>query len=1133
MKELTTNAEITLKQRYLLKDEKGEVIETIPEMYDRIAGAIAEAENNYNNGKENYSKQKEIFHDMMADLYFLPNSPTIMNAGKEDGQLSACFVLPIEDSIESIFETLKKTALIHKSGGGTGFSFSRIREKDAIVKTTGGIASGPISFMRVFNAATEEVKQGGCFVGETLIATGRGPVMIKDLKEDDLVYSYGPNGFTLSPCSAPWMTMRNAEVWKITLDNGVVAYATPNHPFLARWAYSGAPKVATYIQLKDLTPGTPLMPLTRYIKEKDNEYWISLHDGTDRRMPEHVWIANHFEYDYTKGRRAVHHIDENHLNNNLDNLTVISASEHASYHNKARVENKTHPFYHLTEEQREKGIENWKKWFYSLTPEERKEYDAKVSAGLSRSNKERMAQGTHNFVTNHPSKDPEIVKKARMSRVAGVLWEIMGRGYRNFTEDDLPEIYKKENFPQQNMYRKETINDLFGSFDNALAYANSRNTKVVSVEFSHYADVWDVEVYGTHNYVVCTPDMTHGVVVSNSRRGANMGMLRVDHPDILEFIDCKTVDGVLNNFNISVALTDVFIEAVKEDKEYDLISPKNNRVVKSIRARDVFDKLVNNAWNNGEPGIFFIDRANQYNPTPKEGDYESTNPCGEQILLPNESCNLGSINLANFVIKDGKGFKDRWNWYKSLNGNTDFISVETLLGRVIDFDLLKFIVENAVRFLDDVIDVNCFPFKEIEQQTKRNRKIGLGIMGFAELLLKIGVPYNSELGRKVAEALMKFISNTAINASIKLARERGVFPTYEDSTWKLMDAKMRNATVTTLAPTGTISLIAGTSSGIEPYFSFAYERHILDGKTLLERNELLAEVLKEYGIYSDELIKKIVDNHGMLKGIEGIPEEISSVFVSAHEISPKDHILMQASFQKYVDNAISKTINFTNDATKEDIYNAFMLAYDSGCKGTTVYRDGSRSTQVLTTSSKKEEEKKDDSTSNIDVYNRPKKLYGSTKTVQIGCGKILVTVNHDNNNKVKEVIITSGKGGGCHAQSEAIGRLISISLRANVDINEIIHQLRGIRCDACKKKGLDGISCPDAIGRYIEEEQKYLDNTLPEITEDNINEEKISPDVKIIEEPENESNKCPQCGAQLAHESGCVKCYNCDYSKCG
>lgn len=787
MKELTTNAEITLKQRYLLKDEKGEVIETIPEMYDRIAGAIAEAEKNYNNGEENFSKQKEIFHDMMADLYFLPNSPTLMNAGTSDGQLSACFVLPIEDSIESIFEAVKRTALIHKSGGGTGFSFSRIREKDSVVRTTGGVASGPISFMRVFNATTEEIKAGG------------------------------------------------------------------------------------------------------------------------------------------------------------------------------------------------------------------------------------------------------------------------------------------------------------------------------------------------------------------RRKGANMGMLRIDHPDILDFIDCKTVDGVLNNFNISVALTDVFMEAVKEDKEYDLISPKNNRVVKSIRARDVFDKLVNNAWNNGEPGIFFIDRANQYNPTPKEGDYESTNPCGEQILLPNESCNLGSINLANFVIKSDNKYLDIWkDWKYPLyeKGSYTFKdisieNVESALRNIIDFDLLKFIVENAVRFLDDVIDVNCFPFKEIEQQTKRNRKIGLGIMGFAELLLKIGVPYNSELGREVAEALMKFIYNTAINASIKLARERGVFPTYEDSTWKLMDAKMRNATVTTLAPTGTISLIAGTSSGIEPYFSFAYERHILDGKTLLERNELLAEVLKEYGIYSDELIKKIVDNHGMLKGIEGIPEEISSVFVSAHEISPKDHILMQASFQKYVDNAISKTINFTNDATKKDIYNAFMLAYDSGCKGTTVYRDGSRSTQVLTTSSKKEEEKKDDSTSNIDVYNRPKKLYGSTKTVQIGCGKILVTVNHDNNNKVKEVIVTSGKGGGCHAQSEAIGRLISISLRANVDINEIIHQLRGIRCDACKKKGLDGISCPDAIGRYIEEEQKYLDNMLPEITEDGINEEKISPDVKIIEEPVNESNKCPQCGAQLAHESGCVKCYNCDYSKCG
>lgn len=775
MKELNTNAQITLKQRYLLKNEKGETIETIPEMFDRIATAIAKADNNYSNPDVENTKKK--FLNMMEELDFMPNSPTLMNAGTPDGQLSACFVLPIEDSIEDIFEVLKKTALIHKSGGGTGFSFSKIREKDSVVKTTGGIASGPISFMKVYNAATEEVKQGG------------------------------------------------------------------------------------------------------------------------------------------------------------------------------------------------------------------------------------------------------------------------------------------------------------------------------------------------------------------KRRGAALAMLRVDHPDILDFIDCKTVDGVLNNFNISVALTDEFMAAVKEDREYNLISPKDGRVTNTLNAKEVFTKLVNNAWNNGEPGIFFIDRANQHNPTPNEGDYESTNPCGEQVLLPNESCNLGSINLANMVKDDGTDFMTKWNWYKCIEP----ITVEESLNKVIDLDKLKDTVYNAVHFLDNVIDMNCFPFKEIEEKTKRNRKIGLGIMGFAEMLLKIGVPYNSDLGRQVARIVMRFIAHNAMNASIELARVRGVFPAYEGSNWELIDAKMRNATTTTLAPTGTISLIAGTSSGIEPYFSFAYERHILDGKVLVEKNELLEKVLKEYGIYSDELIKKIVDNHGMLKGIDGIPEEISKVFVSAHEISPRDHILMQSAFQEYVDNAISKTINFTNDATKEDIYDAFMLAYDSGCKGTTVYRDGSRSTQVLTSTSsseKKEEEEKKETT-DIDIYNRPKKLYGSTKTINIGCGKILVTVNHDNNGQVKEVIIVSGKGGGCHSQSEAIGRLISISLRANVDINEIIHQLKGIRCDACKRKGLDGISCPDAIGRYIEEEQKYLDNKLPEITEDNINEEKIFPDVKIIEEPVNESNKCPVCGAQLAHESGCVRCYNCDYSKCG
>ena len=915
MKELTENAKITLNQRYLLKNEKGEVVETIPEMYERIAGAIAKAEMNYNQGyctngtdkTDVYCNIKDAFYDIISNLDFLPNSPTIMNAGKEDGQLSACFVLPIEDSMDSIFEALKKTALIHKSGGGTGFSFSRIREKDAIVKTTGGIASGPISFMKVFNAATEEVKQGGCFIAGTLIKTSDGPKAIENLRNGDLVYSYDKksNTWIYSACTDPFKTKEGAEVKTVVLESGDKITATPDHPFMI---YKDENK--EFVKLEELKKGDILVSYSSDIKVKE--------------------IKDH---------------------------------------------------------------------------------------------------------------NPE--------------------------------------------------------------------------------DVWNIEVPSVHNYCVYLPNLSDGVVVSNSRRGASMSMLRVDHPDILDFIDCKTVDGVLNNFNISVALTDVFMEAVKEDKEYDLVSPKDGKVVKTLRAKEVFEKLVNNAWNNGEPGIFFIDRANQYNPTPKEGDYESTNPCGEQILLPNESCNLGSINLSNMVLE--KPFKQMVQW-KDIFKHDKTISVdnvEAALAGIINFDKLRYVVETAVRFLDDVIDVNCFPFKEIEEQTKRNRKIGLGIMGFAEMLVKMGVPYNSELGRKVAEVVMKFISNTAINASIKLSRVRGVFPTYEDSTWKLMDARMRNATVTTLAPTGTISLIAGTSSGIEPYFSYAYERHILDGKTLLERNDLLANVLKEYDIYSDELIKKIVDNHGMLKGIEEIPEEIRNVFVSAHEISPKDHILMQAAFQKYVDNAISKTINFTNDATKEDIYNAFMLAYDSGCKGTTVYRDGSRSTQVLVTSSseKKEEEKE----SNIDVYNRPKKLYGSTKTINIGCGKILVTVNHDNNNDVKEVIITSGKGGGCHAQSEAIGRLISISLRASVDINEIIHQLRGIRCDACKKKGLDGISCPDAIGRYIEEEQKYLDGEEIHI---------IPPVFKEVEESENVYNKCPQCGAQLAHESGCVKCYNCDYSKC-
>jgi len=757
---LSENAIKVLERRYLKRDSTGKVIETPEEMFRRVARAIAEADGRYKKSDKEIAELEEKFYDAMAGLEFVPNSPCLMNAGRELGQLSACFTLPIEDSMDSIFETLKATAMIHKSGGGTGFSFSRIRPKNSVVKTTGGVASGPVSFMKVYDAATEAVKQGG------------------------------------------------------------------------------------------------------------------------------------------------------------------------------------------------------------------------------------------------------------------------------------------------------------------------------------------------------------------TRRGANMGILRVDHPDILEFITCKENNKEIINFNISVAINDDFMERLTKGEEYSLIDPHNGQTVKKISAKEVFDLIVKHAHKNGEPGIIFIDKVNLDNPTPKLGKIESTNPCGEQPLLPYESCDLGSINLCKLC--------------KHENGRYE-----------IDWERLKEVTHLAVHFLDNLIDVNKFPIPAIEKATLGTRKVGLGVMGLATMLIRLGIPYDSEEAVALSEKVMSFVLNESMKKSQQLAQDKSVFPAYKGSIWEKRGVRLRNATLTTIAPTGTISIIAGPcSSGIEPLFAIVYYRNVMDNDKLVEVDPLFEEIARQRGFYSRELMEKIAES-GSLKDLEGIPKDIKRIFVTAHDISPEWHVRMQAAFQKYVHNAVSKTINFPHEATQEDVRKAYLLAYELNCKGITVYRDRSREEQVLNINHKPDSSQIKESKSEpgkITPRPRPEVVFGTTTKVATGCGNLYVTINMDEEGKPFELFTQMGKAGGCAgSQLEAVGRLVSLAFRAGVEVKSIIEQLRNIRCPSPSwEKGQRIFSCADAIARVIERRlvsgQKHL--ALAEAAkiamkhahnDDTPLKEELHADIVGV---------CPDCGGALRHEEGCIKCYVCGFSKC-
>jgi ribonucleoside-diphosphate reductase alpha chain len=575
---------------------------------------------------------------------------------------------------------------------------------------------------------------------------------------------------------------------------------------------------------------------------------------------------------------------------------------------------------------------------------------------------------------------------------------------------------------------------------------------------------------------------TEVVKQGGTRRGANMGILDVSHPDIKTFITIKKESKKLSNFNISVGITDAFMKAVEKSENWNLVNPRTGEKTVSVPAAELWDMLIDGAWKSGDPGVIFLDSIEADNMVPECGKLHSTNPCGEQPLFPYESCNLGSINLMSMTDGDGE----------------------------IDWDKLERTVRVSVRFLDNVIECNTYPMKEIDDITRSNRKIGLGIMGWAELLFARGIRYGSKESLELAEKLMGFIQRTGHDESEILAGTRGSFPNWKGSVWEGQNRPMRNATVTTIAPTGTISLMADCSSGIEPVFALAFRRKAFDGDTLDYVNGFFQKALERLGEKSASILEKVLAN-GTLDGVNA-PRQIREVFVTAHDIPYREHVEMQAAFQKYTDNAVSKTINMPNSATRDDVRDSYLLAYSLGCKGITIYRDGCKDEQVLYhgTDGALAAKKGHDKSGRVKPRQRPSNLVGNTVKIQTSFGNLYLTLNMFEGEPF-ELFATLGKSGkDTQAHTEALGRLISLSLRSGVPLRDIIEQLKGIGGSqpVCEDDG-DGIilSLPDAIAQGLE---RALGETV---------------EIKS-------GDMCPSCGAPLVHEEGCMRCMSCDYSKC-
>ena len=675
---------------------------------------------------------------------------------------------------------------------------------------------------------------------------------------------------------------------------------------------------------------------------------------------------------------------------------------------------------------------------------------------------------------------------------------------------------------------------------------------------------------GPVSFMQAYNDVTAQIKQGGVRRGANMGMLSIDHPDVLRFAVVKLDEWSLTNFNISLAVTDAFMAKLESDRKfltddlipeevveeikaaegnrdvevrlreieagvkklyawaaannegegYELVNPRNGQVTMKLNAAKVFNLITRLAWQYGDPGLVFIDRMNapSSNPIPSVGRIEATNPCGEQPLLPYDACNLGSINLAKLVVGGG-------------NGST--------AGRDIDWEELKRIIFTGVHFLDNVVEVNEFPVQKIREMVSNTRRIGLGIMGFADALFKLGVRYDSEEGIAWAKKMMKFVTETAREATSELAKVRGTFPLWNVSVFANTDYKPRNMALTTIAPTGTISILADASSGIEPVFSLGYQKNTVEGKTLYNVNQVLVDELKKRGIYSEELIEKIVKNGGVLKGIEEIPEDLKKIFITALEIDPEWHIRIQAAFQEFTDNAVSKTINLPEIATVEDVRKAYKLSYSLGTKGITIYRTGSRSFEPLQ-KVKPSVAKAVDGEEKVAMMpprKKPTPIVASGVRVKKKCdvGSVYTSTFYEEGDGPVEVFVNLGKSGGyLAAAAEVTGRLSSLALKYGATLDEISEQLVGISCGQKVGMGNNAVlSMFDAVGKSLLEvsrgEQLSIFDNHGGLTSVD-----VAKSTEELTQAESKFGACPDCGSPLRAEEGCFKCTNvfCGYSKC-